>query len=68
MARMLSTREAAEVLGVSQSTIRRLIAEKRLAAVKIKQHWRIYADSVEAFLETRSNVGVRHLMLAEVIG
>lgn len=46
----LSSEEAASALGVRPSTIRNLIKNGRLAAVRIGRSWRIYVDSINALL------------------
>jgi excisionase family DNA binding protein len=52
--RLLSATKAALVLGCSSRTVRRLVAESRLDAVRLsgaRGHWRITRASVDAFAE-----------------
>jgi excisionase family DNA binding protein len=50
MERLLTVDEAAERLGTSARFIRRLIAERRIAYVKLGRHVRIAAEDLEAFI------------------
>lgn len=47
--KQLNTSEAATLLGVSTSTAKRLIYERKIHALKIGGDWRIPADSPIAF-------------------
>jgi excisionase family DNA binding protein len=48
---LLSVDQAAERLGTSVRFVRRLIAERRIAYVKLGRHVRIAAEDLEAFIE-----------------
>jgi excisionase family DNA binding protein len=50
MDKLLSVEEAAERLGTSVRFIRRLIAERRIAFVRVGRHVRIDPDDLEAFI------------------
>jgi excisionase family DNA binding protein len=50
MDRLLTLAEAAERLGTSVRFIRRLIAERRIAFVKVGRHVRIDPADLEAFI------------------
>jgi excisionase family DNA binding protein len=52
---MLTVHEAAELLKVKESTVRTLINEKRLRAVKIGKEWRIAQVDLLAFLGENAN-------------
>jgi excisionase family DNA binding protein len=47
---LLSVEQAAERLGTSTRFVRRLIAERRIAYVKVGRHVRLDPDDVEAFI------------------
>ena len=47
---MLTVEQAAECLGTSERFVRRLIAERRIAYVKLGRHVRIAAHDLEAFI------------------
>ena len=50
----LTTKEAADLLGVSESTVRRLCSQKKLTAWRTPGgHRRIAKESVEALLDQR---------------
>ncbi|MEI8348700.1 MAG: helix-turn-helix domain-containing protein [Candidatus Omnitrophota bacterium] len=51
----LTVREAATRLDISEESVRDLINEKELKAVKIGQ-WRIKPDELERFIRSRSNL------------
>jgi excisionase family DNA binding protein len=48
--RLLTLPEAAERLGTSVRFARRLVAERRIAFVKVGRHVRIDPDDLEAFI------------------
>jgi excisionase family DNA binding protein len=50
MDRLLTVEQAAERLGVSVRFVRRLVAERRIAYVKLGRHVRIAAADLEAFI------------------
>ena len=52
---MLTVHEAAELLKVKESTVRTLINEKRLRAVKIGKEWRIAQVDLLTFLGENAN-------------
>ena len=47
---LLAVDQAAERLGTSVRFVRRLIAERRIAYVKLGRHVRIAAEDLEAFI------------------
>jgi excisionase family DNA binding protein len=51
--RLLTVEEAAERLGTSTRFVRRLIAERRIAYVKVGRHVRLDPADVEAFIAAR---------------
>lgn len=63
MSRLVTVREAASRLGVSPSTVKRLIKERKLAGVKVQGHWRIYEESINALLDCRSNLEMQYLLI-----
>ena len=52
---MLTVHDAADFLKVRESTVRSLINEKRLRAVKIGKEWRIAQVDLLAFLNENAN-------------
>ncbi|MFI5645060.1 excisionase family DNA-binding protein [Kitasatospora sp. NPDC051705] len=48
--RLLTVGQAAECLATGERFIRRLIAERRIAFVRIGRHIRIPASAIEAFI------------------
>jgi excisionase family DNA binding protein len=56
--RLLTVQEAADRLGTSVRFVRRLIAERRIAYVKVGRHVRLDPADVEAFIAA-SRVQVR---------
>jgi excisionase family DNA binding protein len=61
--RLLTVEEAAERLGTSTRFVRRLVAERRIAYVKVGRHVRLDPADVEAFIAAR-RVEVRPLSVA----
>jgi excisionase family DNA binding protein len=61
--RLLTVEEAAGRLGTSTRFVRRLIAERRIAYVKVGRHVRLDPTDVEAFI-TASRVEVRPSLVA----
>ena len=56
--RLLTMEEAAERLGTSVRFVRRLVAERRIAYVKVGRHVRLDPTDVEAFIAA-SRVEIR---------
>jgi excisionase family DNA binding protein len=52
---MLTVHDAADFLRVRESTVRSLIHDKRLRAVKIGKEWRIAEADLERFLNENAN-------------
>lgn len=52
---MLTVHDAADFLRIKESTVRSLIHEKRLRAVKIGKEWRIAESDLERFLNRYAN-------------
>jgi excisionase family DNA binding protein len=65
MERLLTMEEAADRLGTSTRFVRRLIAERRIAYVKVGRHVRLDPTDVEAFI-TDSRVEVRPSLVASL--
>jgi excisionase family DNA binding protein len=49
--RLISASEAAKLLHVSKPTLRRLIAEGKLEAFKVGQHWRTSEGACDRFVQ-----------------
>ena len=60
---LLSVEQAAERLGTSVRFVRRLVAERRIAYVKVGRHVRLDPTDVEAFIAA-SRVQVRPSLVA----
>jgi excisionase family DNA binding protein len=54
---MMTVHDAADFLQVRESTVRALINDKRLRAVKIGKEWRIAQVDLIAFLNENANRG-----------
>ena len=54
---MLTLREAAQRLNVSEKTVRRLVGNRELAAVRVGAQLRIDADQLEAWIALASSDG-----------
>ena len=54
VSRLLTVREAARQLGLSEYTVRQFIREKQIRATKIKR-WRIAPEDLDQFVMARSN-------------
>lgn len=54
--RLMTSKSAAECLGVSQATILRWVKQGQLDAVKIRGTIRIYTRSIDAILEGKSEI------------
>ncbi len=52
---LLTVHEVAEMLKLKESTIRNLIASKRLRAIKFGREWRVAVRDLEAFLNENAN-------------
>jgi excisionase family DNA binding protein len=63
MGGLLTVEEAAERLGTTVRFVRRLIAERRIAYVKVGRHVRLEPTDVEAFIAT-GRVEVRLAVVA----
>ena len=55
LTRYLSIAEIANVLSVSERTVRRWIQAGDLKAHQLGRHWRIHPDDLAAFLAARGN-------------
>ena len=53
---LLTVHEVAELLNVRESTVRTLINDKQLRAVKLGRDWRIAVKDLEAFLDEHANL------------
>jgi len=54
---MMTVHDAADFLKVRENTVRALINDKRLRAVKIGKEWRIAEADLVAFLDENANRG-----------
>lgn len=54
--RFLTLKQACKILGVSERSMYRFIDSGELKAYKIR-HWRIKQKDLNAFIESRSNIG-----------
>jgi len=54
MGKLLTIDEAAELLNVSDMTVRRLIKDKQLLAAKIGRQWRIKEKEIEFMVDKKS--------------
>lgn len=52
---MFTVHEAAELLKVKEATLRSLIKDKQLRAVKVGKEWRITEVDLTAFLNEHAN-------------
>jgi excisionase family DNA binding protein len=52
--KLLTVREAARRLGLSEYSVRQFIREKQIRATKIKR-WRIAPEDIEDFVRSRTN-------------
>jgi len=51
--KLYSIREAMELLGVSDDTIRRMIKSGELDAVMVRNRWRIRKESLDKYLKPK---------------
>lgn len=49
--RLLTTDEVAEWLAVHPMTIRRLVDERRISAIRVGHSWRFQRSAIEAYLD-----------------
>ncbi|MEM9302458.1 MAG: helix-turn-helix domain-containing protein [Pseudomonadota bacterium] len=54
---LFTVHDAADLLKVKESTVRSLINEKRLRAIKVGKEWRIAEVDLLAFLNENANRG-----------
>jgi excisionase family DNA binding protein len=52
--KLLTVKEAAEMLGTSERFPRRLIAERRIQFVRVGRHVRISEDVLKAYIEAQT--------------
>jgi excisionase family DNA binding protein len=50
-----SVNEVMNLLGVCRMTVVRYIKDKKLKAFRVGSQWRIFGDSLEAFIKRNSN-------------
>ncbi len=54
---VISSQEAADLLGISQSRLTHLILEKRIVAKRLGHDWAVYRPSCARYLGSRSGKG-----------
>jgi excisionase family DNA binding protein len=54
---LLTVKEVAEILRVSQPTVLRMIEDGELSAVRVRNQWRIRRSDLEAFLQRGGSSG-----------
>ena len=57
LTKYVTTRQAAEMLGVETDHINHLLIAKKLRGVKLGYSWLVFVPSVEKYAETKSNRG-----------
>lgn len=62
---LLTVRDAAQLLKLKEGTIRNIINDKKLRAVKFGKEWRIRHEDLEAFLDENANTERAHAAAAE---
>ena len=55
--RVLTVREASQIIKINQAAVRRLIRNGELTASRIGRLWRIRIEAIEEFLDAKSNSG-----------
>lgn len=55
MTKMLSVRDAAEILGVSEWVINQLLSKRELEGYKIKGTWKITQAQIDKYLDSVRN-------------
>lgn len=53
---LLTVKEAAEMLKLKEGTIRNMINENKLRAIKFGKEWRIAPKDLEAYLNDHANI------------
>ena len=54
---LLTVKEVAEILRVSQPTVLRMIDDGELRAIRVRNQWRIRRSDLEAFLQRGGSSG-----------
>lgn len=54
----LGVGEVADILGVSQPTVRRLIEDRELTAMRVGRHWKISESALARFRETNTTQAI----------
>ncbi|MEO0413056.1 MAG: helix-turn-helix domain-containing protein [Pseudomonadota bacterium] len=62
---LLTVRDAAQLLKLKEGTIRNIINDKKLRAVKFGKEWRIRHEDLEAFLDENANTEPQYRSAAE---
>ena len=57
LANYVTTKQAAEMLGVGQNQIRSLLAKQKVQGIKLGHDWIVFSPSVEKYLRTKSSRG-----------
>jgi excisionase family DNA binding protein len=52
---LVSVKEAADILGCSKNTIRKLLVAGQLRGVRIDRFWRVRVDSIQELIESHSS-------------
>jgi excisionase family DNA binding protein len=53
----VTTRQAADMLGVITTSVNHLLADGRLKGKKIGNYWLVYKPSIEKYIETKTPTG-----------
>ena len=53
---LLTVHEVADLLKIKESTVRAMINEKQLRAIKLGRDWRVAVKDLEAFLDEHANI------------
>ena len=54
---LLTVKEVAELLRVSQPTVLRMIADGELRAIRVRNQWRIRRSDLDAYLQRGGSTG-----------
>jgi len=57
LSKYLNTKRAAEMLGVKQDHIRKLLAQGKVKGIKVGHDWLVFVPSIEDYYGTKSSKG-----------